>query len=185
MNIISKDRNNYDTFPSTSPSVKKNFASNFGRLEIFNFRNNPKERSLEEKGIFFENFLVLNDDRFPGRVDVDEDRDPGRGRGNKEETGARGSRKMMNETGRTMESGFLFPSPFEFSNRSNRDIDEPARRENRSLRATCERGRLLLLSSGKRYRFLFFLFFFSRAFSFSIDFCSLPASFKQKLIDSW
>lgn len=165
MNIISKDRNNYDTFPSTSPSVKKNFASNFGRLEIFNFRNNPKERSLEEKGIFFENFLVLNDDRFPGRVDVDEDRDPGRGRGNKEETGARGSRKMMNETGRTMESGFLFPPPLSSfrivltaisMNRRGERTDRFAPLVNAADCSFCHRGKDIASS--------FFFFFFQPSF---------------------
>lgn len=120
-------------------------------------------------------------------VTVDEDRDPER-RGDKEEIGTActRSRKMINETGRTMELGrkvglhvsFYF-SATEFSNRSTRyRRTGTALESGENSRLFRKRGRLLLLSC---QRFV--------SSSFSIDYRDFlfPFSFKakSKLIDSW
>lgn len=123
-------------------------------------------------------------------VTVDEDRDPERG--DKEEIGmaCTRSRKMINETGRTMELGrkvgflLFFPlwvfESFHAISTNRRNVG--SRESSRSFR---KRGRLLLLSCQKHR----FFFFFQSSWVFPsiiAIFCSLsPRAVKSKLIVSW
>lgn len=160
----------YDTF-HPPPLIR--------RLEIFNFRNNPKEGSFEErrkefssKIFWFWTMIDSPDASTSTRIEIPSEEGATRKRQVREGRGKWWTRQVE----RWSRVSF-FPLPFEFSNRCNRDIDELTRRENRSFRATCERD-CFFCHRGKDIASSFFFLFFSRAFSFSIDFCSLPAPFK-------
>lgn len=126
-------------------------------------------------------------------VTVDEDRDPER-RGDKEEIGTActRSRKMINETGRTMESGrkvglhvsFYF-SPSEFSNRSTRyrRTDAALTHERTADRFVNAADCFFCRVKGIASSFFNRAEFFHRLSRFSVLF--LFRAVKSKLIDSW
>lgn len=161
----------YDTF-HPPPLIR--------RLEIFNFRNNPKEGSFEErrkefssKIFWFWTMIDSPDASTSTRIEIPS------------EEGATRKRQVarVEENDERDRSNDGVGYPFSLSLSSFRIVATAISMNWRGERTDrfaplvnaadcffCHRGKGIVSS--------FFFLFFSRAFSFSIDFCSLPAPFK-------